>query len=166
MDVILDPLSILKVSSSSEDSEYFATNAIDGDPKTFFVSSPEITPDEWIQLQLENLALVSKVIITESSSSLIDKESKKDEYRLRNVYVFVGNIEITNDDRNLMDRNEICESYPGPGMIEEKIVLTCKPSAIEGRFVTIQKLDKSVLTVGEIEVIGKELSFDGTKKGL
>ena len=78
----------------------------------------------------------------------------------------LGDIANTKNDRNLMDTNEICDSYAGPGMEEEKIVLSCKPSAIEGRFVTIQKLDKSVLTVGEIEVFGKELSFDGTKKGL
>ena len=124
------------------------------------------TPDEWIQLQLENLALVSKVIITESSSSLIDKNSKKDEYRLRHVNVFVGNIEITNDDRNLSDRNDICEFYSGPGMIGEEIVVSCNPSAIEGQFVTIQKLDHSVLTIGEIEIIGKEITFDGLKIGL
>ena len=123
------------------------------------------TPDEWIQLQLENIALVSKVIITESSSSLIDRKNKKDEYRLRNVFVFVGNIEITQDDRDLMDRNKICESYSGPGMIGEEIVLNCKPHAIEGQFVTIQKVDHSVLNAGEIEVIGKEISFNGLKKG-
>ena len=162
---ILDRLSISKVSSSSEDSEYLAANAIDGNPKTFYASNPVLKPDEWIQLQLENLALVSKVIITESSSSLIDRESKKDSYRLRNVCVFVGNIETTNDDRNLMDRNKICESYSGLGMIGEEIILSCKPSAIEGKFVTIQKLDHSVLNVAEIEVIGKELSFNGLKKG-
>ena len=163
---ILDRLSILEVSSSSEDSENLATNAIDGNPRSFFVSDTAISSNEWIQIKLENVALVSKVVITESATSLIDKVTRDDEYRLKNVYVFVGNIANTKDDRNLMDTNEICDSYAGPGMKEEKIVLSCKPSAIEGRFVTIQKLDKSVLTVGEIEVFGKELSFDGTYKGL
>ena len=143
-----------------------ATNAIVGNPRSFFVSDKAIASNEWVQLKLENVALVSKVVITESATSLIDKISKNDEYRLKNVYVFVGNIANTKDDRTLMDTNEICDSYAGPGMKEEEIVLSCKPSAIEGRFVTIQKLDKSVLTIGEIEVFGKELSFDGTNKGL
>ena len=154
------------MSSSSEDSENLATNAIDGNPKSFFSSDPVIASNEWIQLKLENVALVSKVVITESASILIDNTSKNDVYRLRNIYVFVGNVENTQDDRNLMDTNEICDSFAGPGMKKEEIIISCKPSAIEGRFVTIQKLDQSVLNVGEIEVIGKEISFDGTKKGL
>ena len=108
---------------------------------------------------------MSKVNVIESTASLIDKISKNDEYWLKNVYVFVGNIENTKGDRNLMDKNEICDSYASPGMKKEKIIIRCKPSAIEGRFVTIQRLDQSVLNVGEIEVIGKEMSFDGTKKG-
>ena len=143
-----------------------ATNAVDGNLRSFFVSDTAISSNEWIQIKLENVALVSKVVITESATSLIDKVTRDDEYRLKNVYVFVGNIVNTKDDRNLMDTNEICDSYAGPGMKEEEVVLSCKPFAIEGRFVTIQKLDKSVLTVGEIEVFGKELSFNGTKKGL
>ena len=154
------------MSSSSEDSENLVTNAIDGNPKSFFRSSSLIAGNEWIQLKLENVALVSKVVIREGESSLIDKTSKNDEYRLRNVYVFVGNIENTKDDRNLMDKNEICDSYSGPGMKEEEIIISCKRSAVEGRFVTIQKRDQSVLSVGEIEVIGQEISFDGTKKGI
>ena len=85
-----------------------ATNAIDGNPKSFFSSDPVIASNEWIQLKLENVALVSKVVITESASSLIDKTSKNDGYRLINIYVFVGNIENTKNDRNLMDSNEIC----------------------------------------------------------
>ena len=154
------------MSSSSEDSENLATNAIDGNPKSFFSLDPVIASNEWIQLKLENVALVSKVVITESASILIDNTSKNDVYRLRNIYVFVGNVENTQDDRNLVDTNEICDNFTGPGMKKEEIIISCKPSAIEGRFVTIQKLDQSVLNVGEIEVIGKEISFDGTKKGL
>ena len=154
------------MSSSSEDSENLATNAIDGNPKTFFVSDLVIATNEWIQLKLENVALVSKVVITESASSLNDKTSKNDVYRLININVFVGNIENTQDDRNLMDTNEICNSFAGPGMKEEEIIISCKPSALEGRFVTIQKLDQSALIVGEILVFGKEISFDGTQKGL
>ena len=163
---ILDTLSILEASSSSEDSENLATNAIDGNPKSFFSSDPVIASNEWIQLKLENVALVSKVVITESASSLIDKTSKNDGYRLINIYVFVGNIENTKDDRNLMDTNEICDFFAGPLMKDEGIIISCKPSALEGRFVTIQKLDQSALIVGEIVVIGKEISFGGTQKGL
>ena len=109
---------------------------------------------------------MSKVNVIESTASLIDKISKNDEYLLKNVYVFVGNIENTKGDRNLMDKNEICDSYASPGMKKEKIKIRCKPSAIEGRFVTIQKLDQSALIVGEIVVIGKEISVGGTQKGL
>ena len=143
-----------------------ATNSIDGNPKSFFLSDAEIASNEWIQLKLENVALVSKVVITESATSLIDKMGKNDEYRLRNAYVFVGFIENTKDDRNLMETNEICDYYTGPGIKEVGIIISCKPSVIEGRIVTIQKLDKSVLNIAEIKVFGKEISFSGAKKGL
>lgn len=154
------------MTSSSEDSENLATNAIDGNPKSFFRSNSLIAANEWIQLKLENVASVAKVVIRESASSLIDKTSKNDQYRLRNVHVFVGNIKNTKDDRNLMDKNEICDSYSGPGMKEKEIVISCKRSPVEGRFVTVQKLDQSRLNVAEIEVIGQEISFDGTRKGI
>ena len=133
--------------------------------EVFFISDSVLVSNEWIQLKLENVALVSKVNVIESTASLIDKISKNDEYLLKNVYVFVGNIENTKGDRSLMDKNEICDSYASPGMKKEKIIIRCKPSSLEGRFVNIQRLDQSVLNVGEIEVIGKEMSFDGTKKG-
>ena len=120
---------------------------------------------EWIQLQLENVAVVSKVVITESASSHINKTSKRDEYRLRNVQVRVGNTQTTKASPGLIDQNDLCDTYIGPGKREEEIALACKPSVLVGQFITVQKLEQSILNVAEIEVIGKEIAFNGTKKG-
>ena len=162
---ISDHLSISEVSSSSEDPKNIAINAIDGNFKTYYLSSTAIVTGEWVQLKLENVALVSKVVVTESAFQGIDKTNKKNDYRLKNLDVRVGNTQTTRDDHGLIDQNDVCATFSGPGMREEEIVLTCEPSAIKGQFVTVHKVDQSILNIAEIKVIGKEMTFDGTKKG-
>ena len=162
---ISDLLPISEVSSSSEDPKNIANNVIDGNVKTYFLSSTAIVTGEWVQLKLENNALVSKVLITESAFQGIDKNNKKNEYRLKSLDVRVGNVQTTTDDHGLIDQNDICGTFSGPGMREEEIALTCEPSAIKGQFITIHKVEQSILNIAEIKVIGKEITFDGTKKG-
>ena len=163
--LLSDHLPTSEVSSSSEDPVNVANNVLDGNLKTYYLSSTAIVTGEWVQLKLENVALVSKVVITESAFQGIDKNNKKNEYRLKSLDVRVGNTQTTRDNHGLINQNDICDTFSGPGMREEEIVLTCEPSAIKGQFVTVHKIDQSILNIAEIKVIGKEMTFDGTKKG-
>ena len=142
-----------------------AYDVVDGDTESFFLSRTAMVTGEWIQLQLENVALVTKVVITESSFGRVDKASKKDEHRLRNIYIRVGDIETSKDDHSSIEKNELCGTFPGPGVKEEKIIVTCKPSASKGKFITVHKMDQSILNIAEIEVIGKEITSNGTVTG-
>ena len=115
---------------------------------------------EWVQLQLENVALVTKVVIMDSSFGQVNRASKRDEHRLRNIQIRVGDVKTSKDDHSLIEKNVLCGKFPGPAMREEMIVVTCEPSALEGKYITVQKLEQSILNIGEIEVIGKELAFN------
>ena len=151
-DVIgIDLLVAKSADSSSVYGGYEPAKAIDNDLETdnglFHSLYPPFETDPWLQIELEYVAAINKVIIYNRRHCCGD--------RTKNVALRVGLTKFTKGME--LDNNEICATYEGPGSDGEEIVMNCSSTMI-GQYVSMHlRLDTpGILNINEIMIYGHE----------
>ena len=141
-------LSVKSADASSAHSNYPPSQAIDNDKDTMFHSDNTIDKtNPWLQIELEYVAAINKVIIYNRRHCCGD--------RTKNVALRVGLTKFTKGME--LNNNEICATYEGPGSDGEEIIMNCS-SAMIGQYVSIHlRLDTpGSLNINEIMIYGHE----------
>ena len=126
---------------------HIPSQLIDNSADLYFASMPTRKP--WIQLELWRVGLISVIEITSC------KECSG--YQLPSLEIRAGNNRDLSIETNTIFTNHVCAHYGGSEIAGVKIVVTCKPIAIIGKYVTIQRIDSGItqLKVAEVDIYGK-----------
>ena len=162
---LTDKLEVIDVASSSELDKHGPEMLIDGNPRKYFSSDEKESNDAWVQLKLLHSSTVKKVALTDIKYGGLNKQGK-DQYRLRNLAIRVGDIEASvervkrnTDEQGSFSRNYLCGTYDGPSSRGEKILIHCDKRSI-GQYVIIHTINvEKTLMIGEVEIIGFENPF-------
>ena len=140
-------VSIKKATALSENDYFPPANLIDGKTSTFY-SSGDSTMNPWIQLELTDTQAIKQIKMT-NRLNLIAKG-------LSMVEVRVGNNQVTKENVNAINNNDICGIYYGPGKDGEVVIVMC-PTPLKGKYVTIQVTDPQIQKMGlaEVEIYGQ-----------
>ena len=138
---------------------------IDGNPRKYFSSDEKESNEAWVQLKLLHSSTVKTVTLTDIKYGGLNKQGK-DQYRLRNLAVRVGDIETSaervkrsTEEQGSFSRNYLCGAYEGPSSRGEKILIHCDKRSI-GQYVIIHTINaEKTLMIGEVEIIGFEKPF-------
>ena len=146
-DVIgIDLLVAKSADASSVYGGYEPAKAIDNDlENTFHSLYPPFETDPWLQIELEYVAAINKVIIYNRRHCCGD--------RTKNVAVRVGLTKFTKGME--LDNNEICATYEGPGSDGEEIIINCSSTMI-GQYVSVHLMldTPGILNLSEIMIYG------------
>ena len=140
------PLSLKEAFASSEhNAKYSAAKAIDGEPGRHHDFSTKIENYPWLQVELQKVAYVTRIIIINRHTS---------GHRTKNLEVRVGDNKHEGTNQRII-KNKLCATYQGPGKNGEKIALDCT-EAMKGRYVSVQLIHdvRTVLNLDEIEIYG------------
>ena len=162
---LTDKLEVIGVSSSSKLDKHGPEMLIDGKPRKYFSSDEKERNEAWVQLKLLHSSTVKKVALTDIKYGGLNKQGK-DQYRLRNLAIRVGDIEASvervkrnTDEQGSFSRNYLCGTYEGPSSPGEKILIYCNKRSI-GQYVIIHTINaEKTLMIGEVEIIGFEEPF-------
>ena len=156
---------MIDVASSSELDKHGPEMLIDGNPRKYFSSDGKESNEAWVQLKLLHSSTIMKVALTDIKYGGLNKQGK-DQYRLRNLAIRVGDIEAsvgrekrTTGEQGSFSKNYLCVNYEGPSSRGEKIVIHCNKRSI-GQYVIIHTINaENTLMIGEVEIIGFEEPF-------
>lgn len=135
--------------SSIHSNGFDAKKAIDGNRETTFSSSGYNEMNPWLQVELQEIGSVDRVIIFNRKDCCGE--------RTKNMRVSAGLTKFTTGINTLdIPENEICATYEGPGKDGEEIWIDCKASMI-GRYVSVQLMQttEAILNFGEIKIYGE-----------
>ena len=149
-DVIgIDLLVAKSADSSSVYGGYEPAKAIDNDLETdnglFHSLYPPFETDPWLQIELEYVAAINKVIIYNRKHCCGD--------RTKNVALRVGLTKFTKGME--LKNDEVCATYEGPGSDGEKIMINCSRE-MKGLYLSIHLMQNTptILNLNEIMIYG------------
>ena len=117
-------------------------NLVDGNKNTFYEISDTDANTPWIQIELIDIRAIKQVRIIKRHGF----------FKIPKLKVRIGNTDVTKENPNLLENNDLCGKYEGVGFSSDAVIMCSNP--LTGKYITLEITEERA-NIAEVEIFGQ-----------
>ena len=117
-------------------------NLVDGNKHTFYELSNTNANTPWIQIELMDIRAIKQIRIIKRHGF----------FKIPKLEVRIGNTEVTKENPNVLENNDLCGKYEEIGLASDAVVMGKTP--LTGKYITLEITEQRA-NIAEVEIFGQ-----------